>query len=75
MKHIDIRAHFIRDCVNHRLIDVIHIPGIENPADLLTKPLHRTIHQKWLLRIAMHQDAPDDESIAQDADHGGVSRA
>ncbi len=75
MKHIDIPAHFIRDCVNHRLIDVIHIPGIENPADLLTKPLHRTIHQKWLLRIAMHQDAPDNNSIEQDADHGGVSRA
>lgn len=40
MKHIDIRAHFIRDAVNHRLIDVHHIPGVENPADLLTKPLH-----------------------------------
>lgn len=39
MKHIDIRAHFIRDSVNRRLIDVHHIPGTENPADLLTKPL------------------------------------
>ena len=58
MKHIDIRSHFIRDCVNYRLVDVHHIPGIENPADLLTKPLHRVIHQKWLLRISMHQDLP-----------------
>ena len=60
MKHIDIRAHFIRDAVNHRLIDVHHIPGIENPADLLTKPLHRSTHQKWLLRISMDKDAPDE---------------
>jgi hypothetical protein len=36
MKHIDIRAHFICDSVNWCLIDVHHIPGSENPADLLT---------------------------------------
>ncbi len=48
MKHIDIRAHFIRDAVNNRLIDIHHIPGTDNPADLLTKPLHRTMHLKWL---------------------------
>ena len=59
MKHIDIRAHFIRDAVNDRLIDVHHIPGVENPADLLTKPLHRFTHNKWLLRIAMHNNGPD----------------
>jgi hypothetical protein len=59
MKHIDIRSHFIRDCVNCRLVDVHHIPGVENPADLLTKPLHRVIHQKWLVRISMDQDLPD----------------
>jgi hypothetical protein len=58
MKHIDIRAHFIRDCVNNRLIDVHHIPGVENPADLLTKPLLRLTHQKWLERINLHLDEP-----------------
>ena len=54
IKHIDIRTHFIRDAVNLRLIDVHHIPGTENPADIidmLTKPLNRTVHQKWLTRI------------------------
>jgi hypothetical protein len=58
MKHIDIRAHFIRDTVNHRLVDVHHIPSVENPADLLTKPLHRVTHQKWLTRLNMHEDQP-----------------
>jgi hypothetical protein len=61
MKHIDIRAHFIRDCVNKHLIDVHHIPGIDNPADLLTKPLNKIIHHKWL------------HSLRLDNDQGGVS--
>jgi hypothetical protein len=35
MKHIAIREHLIRDCVMKQLIDVIHISGKENIADLL----------------------------------------
>lgn len=61
MKHIDLRAHFIRDCVNNHLIDVHHIPGAENTADLLTKPLAKILHAKWL------------RSLRMDADQGGVS--
>jgi hypothetical protein len=53
MKHIDVRIHFIRDCVNKGLIDVHHIPGIDNYADLLTKILGSNIHLKWLERIGM----------------------
>jgi hypothetical protein len=58
MKHIDIHAHFIRDSVNRRLIDVHHIPGTDNPSDLLTKPLTRLIHNKWLERIGLNQNPP-----------------
>ena len=48
MKHIDIRAHFIQNCIN-----VIHIPNYSNIADLFTKPLARVIHTRWvqLLRL------------------------
>lgn len=63
MKHIDICAHFICDSVNYKLIDVHHIPGSENPADLLTKPLHRNIHNKWLIRLSMHTDLPKHISV------------
>jgi hypothetical protein len=55
MKHIDIRAHFIRDCVNSRFIDVHHIPGVENTADVLTKPLGKIIHSKWLKYLRMDE--------------------
>jgi hypothetical protein len=56
MKHVDIRYHFVRNCVQNRLIDVIHVAGIENIADLLTKPLTRFIHDKWLRRLRMDRD-------------------
>ena len=39
--------------VNTKTIDVIHIPGAENPADLLTKPLEKVIHCKWLKHIRL----------------------
>ncbi|GKE34832.1 putative ribonuclease H-like domain-containing protein, partial [Tanacetum coccineum] len=38
-KHIEIRHHFIRDCYEKRLIDVIKIHTDANVADLLTKVL------------------------------------
>lgn len=56
MKHIDIRAHFIRDCVTRDLVRVHHIPGVKNPADLLTKPLPKVTHEKWLIRIRLNID-------------------
>ncbi|PWA75658.1 ribonuclease H-like domain-containing protein [Artemisia annua] len=36
-KHIQIRHHFIRDCYEHRLINVVKIHTDDNVADLLTK--------------------------------------
>ena len=54
LKHIDIRIHFIRDCVNKQVLKVEHIPGIQNSADLLTKPLEKIVHRKWL--TALHLD-------------------
>ncbi|GKF67097.1 hypothetical protein Tco_0193614, partial [Tanacetum coccineum] len=36
-KHIEIRFHFIRDCYEKRLIEVVKIHTDHNVADLLTK--------------------------------------
>jgi hypothetical protein len=60
MKHIAIREHFIRDCVMKRLIDVVHVSNKENIADLFTKPLHRTLHSRWVKMLRL------------DASQGGV---
>ena len=56
MKHIDIRVHFVRDCVNREIIKVKHIPGIENCADIFTKPLEKVIHQKWVCALRLNID-------------------
>ena len=39
VKHIRYSNHFIRDCHAHKLINIRHIAGTENPADMFTKPL------------------------------------
>ena len=38
-KHFEIRKNFIIDCIKQKYITVKHIPGDNNPADLLTKAL------------------------------------
>jgi len=38
-KHIDIRYHYIREVIEHKLTEVFFIDGDKNPADLLTKNL------------------------------------
>jgi len=40
-KHIHKRYHFIRECIENNLVDVQHIPGSEQKADILTKALGR----------------------------------
>lgn len=38
-KHIDIKAHFIKDIVAKGLIELKYVPSSENVADMFTKPL------------------------------------
>ena len=47
MKHINIRAHFFRDCVNKKLIDMVYISNQSNITDLLTKPLSKVLQNYW----------------------------
>jgi hypothetical protein len=45
-KHIAIRHHFVRDLVAEGRIKLRHIPSEENVADLLTKPLGKTLFSR-----------------------------
>jgi hypothetical protein len=38
-KHIDIKYHFLRECVVTKKIRVVYVPSSFNVADILTKPL------------------------------------
>ncbi|GJV91639.1 putative ribonuclease H-like domain-containing protein [Tanacetum coccineum] len=52
-KHIEIRHHFIRDCYEKRLIDVIKIHTDTNVADLLTKGFDVTRFNFLVVSIGM----------------------
>ena len=43
-KHIDTHFHYTRKQVNNGTIRLLYIPMLENPADILTKPLPTRKH-------------------------------
>lgn len=45
-KHIDIRYHFIRECVENGEIIVTHVCGKSQKAGILTKSLARVKHEE-----------------------------
>ena len=55
-KHIDIRHHYIREQVETKVIDLYHIAGEENPADLFTKPLPIVKVEKFRNLIGLMQE-------------------
>ncbi|GJZ41328.1 hypothetical protein Tco_0588214 [Tanacetum coccineum] len=52
-KHIEIRHHFIRDCYEKRLLDVLKIHSDSNVADLLTKGFDVTKFNFLVVSIGM----------------------
>ena len=55
-KHIDIRHHYIHEQVETKVIDLYHIAGEENPADLFTKPLPVVKVEKFRTLIGLTQE-------------------
>ena len=41
-KHIDIRYHYVRDCIEQKKVAIFFVDGVSNPADLFTKNLGET---------------------------------
>jgi len=54
-QHIDIRFFAIQDWVHKtKDIELLHIPGVINPSDDLTKPLGRVLHERHARYIMGH---------------------
>jgi hypothetical protein len=53
-KHINVRYHYIRQEVQEGRIELSYLPTEEMPADGLTKPLQRTLFQKFLVGLNLH---------------------
>jgi hypothetical protein len=52
-KHIEVRYHYIRDCIDAGKINVEHISTGEQLADILTKPMARVRFQELRTRIGL----------------------
>lgn len=57
-KHIHSRYHFIRECVEREIIEVVHVPGSKQKADILTKALGRLKYKEMRDLIGV-QDLKD----------------
>jgi hypothetical protein len=53
MKHIDVRYHFIREKVQEGVINTMRVGSKDNIADILTKPLDRTIFQRLVALMGL----------------------
>ena len=54
-KHIDIKHHFIRERIETGDLGVYHVPGRENPADMMTKALDWTLFTKHRAKTMGHR--------------------
>ena len=45
-KHNAIAYHRVREAVAAGIIQLVHVPGVENIADVLTKPLAPYVHRR-----------------------------
>ena len=52
-KHIDIQYHYTRDQIEKGNILLLYIPGTDNPADILTKPLPPYKHRKLCVLLGI----------------------
>ena len=50
-RHIDIQLFAIQEWRENEELTVVHIPGILNPADVLTKPLGPTLFHRHVTRM------------------------
>jgi hypothetical protein len=66
-KHIDLRYHFIQNCLAEGTVNATYINTVDQLADILTKALGRVKFQELRARIGMIQ-------IGRDRDQGEIDR-
>ena len=65
-KHIHRTFHFIRECVENELVEVEHVPGTEQKADILTKSLGRIKFKEMRKLIEMKDVSEDDFKLKRE---------
>lgn len=59
-KHIHMRYHFIRECIENEQVEVEHVPGNKQKADILTKALGRIKFKEMRSFIGVQNVREDD---------------
>lgn len=74
-KHIHTRYHFIRECVEKGLMEVEHIPGSQQKADILTKALGRIKYKEMRELIGVHEIEEKDFKLRRETVDVSLSEA
>ena len=60
VRHVNVRIHYIRELINARVIELVFIPSEFNVADVLTKALHSTPHERHTKVLLLGHNNNDD---------------
>ena len=52
-KHTRVRAHHVHEQFQSGLTELVRIPGVDNPADVLTKPLPADVHARHIATLGL----------------------
>ena len=64
LRHVvDIRAHYVRECVQHKLIDIYWVPTKDQEVDLMTKPLAQANHTRLTDCLLQILDSRKNENL------------
>ena len=62
-KHIDVRYHAVRHYIHDGKIQVNYIPSAYHPADIFTKALENTKHQRFSCMISLRNSYEAFENV------------
>ena len=52
-KHVDLRAHFVRDMIKDQVIEINVVKSAENDGDIMTESTSPTLHV-WKIKIGVY---------------------
>ena len=61
-KHIPIRYHYLKELVTENKIVIKYIPGADNPADILSKPVTQAQFKKHIHKLVTEVSNPSSTS-------------